>query len=266
MTPGVFFGESVSRGGRPAVHREVVRFALADAAPSAWPGDLLAYRQEWEPFVAGHLAQWRYVNQMLEGIPAAQQCPAGTFTAAQIQGLDPTTQSYCAALSLSRQYTSATDPSGILPQWNAWKGKSAAEVLAAAGTMLKWHQDVVMRVGGPYKDQLVQIARDYKLDVELPEVPTFQEQQDVIARIEGAYVSAKGVLELVGYGAGGVLTMASDTAQAVAKGLQDTAKKLPGALPSALVWVGVAAVVVGGVLIVYYHPRAAAKPAAPATA
>jgi hypothetical protein len=265
VTASVFFGESVRIGGRPVAHREIVRFGLGADAPSAWPGDLLAYRQEWEPFIAGHLAQWRYVNQMLEGIAAAQQCPAGIFTATQIQNLDPTTRSYCAALSLSRQYTSATDPSGILPQWNAWAGKSAAEVLAAAGTMLKWHQDVVMRVGGSYKDQLVQIAQDFKLDVELPEVPTLSEQQDIIARINGAYVSAKGVLQLIGYGAGGVLTMASDTAQAVAKGLQDTAKKLPTVLPTALIWVGVAAVVVGGALVIYYHPRKAASPLAPAT-
>lgn len=246
-------GEAIFLGGRPIARRDAI--GLGDA----WPGDLLAYRQEWEPFIAGYLAQWRYVNQMLEGIPAAKQCPAGIFNVSQIQGLDPTMRSYCASLAISRQYTSATDPSGILPQWNAWANKSSAEVLAAAGTMLKWHQDVVMRVGGPYKDQLLQIAKMWNLDVELPDVPTLSQQQDIIARIEGAYTTAKGVLELVGYGVGGELTMVADTAQAVAQGISDTAKKLPSAVPTGWVWVGVAAVVVlaGGALLVYYHPRSA---------
>lgn len=258
--------ELVFLGGRPIAQREVVRlggrpiaahFGLGDVGVGVWPGDLLAYRQEWEPFIAAHLALWRHLNNLFEGADAAKQCPAGIFTDAQIQNLSPAMRSYCASLALTRMYTSSTDASGILTQWNVWAGKSSDEVLAAAGVMLKQQQDTVLRVGGPYKDDLLRIAKFWNLDVQLPDLPTFSTQEDIISRIEGAYVSAKGVLELVGYGAGGVMTTVSDTAQAIAQGLSDTAKAVPKAISNPLTWIGIAAVVavVGGALIVYYHPN-----------
>lgn len=260
---------TISIGGRSISQRETVRFGgraathfgLGDAVGvGVWPGDLLAYRQEWEPFIASHLGLWRYMNQLLEGIPAAKQCPAGIFTDSQIQGLDPTMRSFCASLALTRTYISDTHPLGILTQWNYWKDSTSAQVLAAAAVMLKQQQDTVLRVGTTYKDQLVAIAKLWNIDIQLPDLPTFSTQQDIISSIEGAYVSTKGALQLIGYGAGGTLKMAADTAQAVLEGLSDTAKALPKALPSALIWVGAAAVLVGGALVIYYHPRKQALP------
>ena len=105
---------------------------IGDVGVGVWPADLLAYRQEWEPFIAAHLALWRHMNELLEGIPDAQKCPAGIFTDSQIQNLDPTMRSFCASLALTRMYTSDTHPLGILTQWNAWANKSSAEVLAGA--------------------------------------------------------------------------------------------------------------------------------------
>lgn len=266
--------ELVFFGNRPVVRRETVYLGrrpivgIGDVGVGVWPADLLAYRQEWEPFIAAHLALWRHMNELLEGIPDAQKCPAGIFTDSQIQNLDPTMRSFCASLALTRMYTSDTHPLGILTQWNAWANKSSAEVLAGAATMLKWHQDVVLRVGGPYKDNLLQLANLWKIDVQLPDLPTFTAQQDIISTIEGAYVSTKGALQLIGYGAGQSLTIASDTAQAVAKGLQDTAKAIPNVVGNPLTWIGVAAVVVvaAGALIVYYHPSNQPATSAPRTA
>ena len=254
--------ELVFLGGRPIAQREVVRFGgrmvygLGDFGLGVWPGDLLAYRQEWEPFVAAHLALWRHLNDLFEGTSDAKQCPTGIFNATQTQNLSPTMQSFCASLALTRMYTSDTHPSGILTQWNAWRDKSSADVLVGAATMLKWHQDVVLRVGGSYKDDLVNVAKIWKLDITLPDVPSFSTQQDIIARIEGAYLSTKGVLQIIGYGAADTLKLAGDTAQAMAQGLSDTAKAIPKALASPLTWIGIAAVVavVGGLLIVYYKP------------
>ena len=260
--------ELVFLGGRPIAQRELVRlgnrlvathFGLGDVGVGVWPGDLLSYRQEWEPFIAAHLALWRHLNDLFEGVPDAKQCPPGIFSASQIQNLNPTMQSFYASLALTRMYTSDTDPSGILTQWNAWKDKSSADVLAAAATMLQWHQDVVLRVGGPYKDDLLKLAKIWNLDIQLPAVPDFSTQQNIIARIEGAYLSTKGVLQIIGYGAADTLKLAGDTAQALAKGLSDTAKAIPKAIASPLTWIGIAAVValVGGALIVYYRPREA---------
>ena len=140
--------------------------------------------------------------------------------------------------------------------------------------MLQWMQEVVMQVSGPDKDALVKIAKRWNVDVELPNLPSFSTQQDVISRIEGAYVTTKGVLQILGYGAsevankaadktGVVLEKAGDVAQAVAQGLTDTAAAIPKAVNWALVAGAVAVAVVGGALVVYYVPRRSAPAALP---
>jgi hypothetical protein len=238
-------------------HR-VIRLGLEGVGVGADVGDLLAYRQMWEPFIAGHLKLWREVNELLESIPEAKLCPQGTFNVDQIsKDLNDTQRAYCASLAISRMYTSATHPLGILPQWNAWKNKSASEILAGAKLMLEWHQDVVMKVGGAYKDELFKIANLWGLAIELPEVPEFSKQQEIRARIEGAYITTKGVIQIIGYGIGETLKMVGSTGEAIAEGLQQTAKKLPQAVPTPGTWIGVAAVVavVGAGILIYYVPR-----------
>jgi hypothetical protein len=246
--------ENVYRHGRLTAH-----FSLG-AALSTWPGDLLAYRQQWEPFIAAHLSLWRYLNALFESVPDSQQCPPGIFTADQIAGLDGTMRAFCASLALTRRYISDTDPGGILTQWNAWKDTPSSEVVAGAATLLKWHQDVVMRVGGEYKDDLVKIAKLWNIDIKLPDLPTFSRQQAIIAQIEGAYLAAKGVLQIVGYSAGETLKLAGNSAMAIVEALTETAKKLPTVITSPWMWIGavLAVAVVGGALIVYYVPRRSA--------
>jgi len=234
--------------------RATILGTLGDGA--VWPSDLLAYRQQWEPFIAAHLNLWRYLNSIFERVPAAQQCPAGLFTTIP-PALDAATQQFCASLALTRIRTSDTDPGGILPQWNAWANKSSAEILAGAPVMLKWHQDVVLRVGGEYKTDLVKIAKLWNITgIELPPVPEFSAQQSVIARIEGDGLAAQGLLQIIGYSAGKVLVGAADTAAAINQGLSDTAKNLPKVIGSPWVWFGVAsvAIIVGGVLVAHYVP------------
>jgi hypothetical protein len=263
-------GETVFLGGCPIVRPEgiyldghrVIRLGMAGVGVGD-VGDLLAYRQMWEPFIAAHLDLWRGVNELFESVPEAQKCPAGIFDLKLVLDLPTATRSFCKSLLVTRMYVSPTYPLGILPQWNAWKGKSSTEILAGAKAMLEWHQSVVMRVGGPYKDELTQIAKDWKIDLQLPDLPTFSAQQELIARIEGAYTTLKGVVQIVGYGVGETLVMAGDAVQATAQGLSDTAKQLPKTTR----WIGIAAVVtavlVGGGLIIYYLPRRAAPSSSP---
>jgi len=237
--------EMVFLGGRP------VAVGIGDGDV----GDLLAYRREWEPFVAGHLELWRHVNEVLEGTQIARDvCPAGIFDPKRIVG-NPAEAALCADLLLSRIRTSPTNPGGILAQWNLWKDSSSDQMLAGAQTMLAWHQSVVLDVGGPMKDDLVRIGKLWGIDIRLPDLPTFSLQQDIISRIEGAFVSTKGELKLLGYAAGDTLSLAGNTGEAIAKGLSDTAAALPKAVSSSIVWIGVAVVIVGGALVVYYLPR-----------
>ena len=265
----IFLGETAFLGACPVIRPEgiyingerVIRLGLNDFGLGD-VGDLLAYRQEWEPFISAHLGLWRYMNGLLESIPTAQQCPSGIFDPSTIKGLDTTTRAFCASLDLTRIRMSDTNPGGILQQWNIWKDKPSADVVAGATSMLAWHQDVVMRVAGAYKDELLQIAKLWNIEIQLPDVPEFNKQQEIIARIEGAYVSAKGFLQILGYGANEVLAPAVSAVQATAQGLSETAKGIGKAVSSPLTWIGVTAVlaVVGGALLVYYLPRR--KPAA----
>jgi hypothetical protein len=220
-------------------------------------GDLLSYRQEWEPFIGAHLALWRYLNELLESIPDVQKCPAGIFDPSQINNLDSTTRAFCASLDLTRIRVSDTNPGGILQQWNLWKDRPSADLVAGASDMLKWHQSVVMRVAGQYKSELLQIAKLWNIAVQLPDVPTFSTQQEIIARIEGAYITTKGALQILGYGAGEVLDAAADQTQAVAQGLTETAKGIKNVATNTWTWIGVAAVlaVAGAGLVIYYVPR-----------
>lgn len=241
--------EMLFLGGRPVIRPELMGFALGDV------GDLLAYRAEWEPFISAHLALWRRLNEDFEASVVSKECPSGIFDASKLQGLTPSLQSFCSALNYTRIYTSDTDPRGILPQWNAWKDRSSADILAGASSMLEWHQSVVMRVGGTYKDNLLNVAKVWNTEVQLPDLPSFSTQQEIRARIEGAYISTKGVIQIVGYGIAQELKMVGDVTQAVAQGLKDTANQLPKTARWVAITAAVTAVVVGGVLIVYYVPR-----------
>lgn len=259
--------EQLFLGACPVVNSEgifidgkrVIRFGLQGVGVSD-VGDLLAYRKLWQPFIFAHLALWQHLNEIFEGAAESKKCPAGIFSIDKIDpSLPAATKTFCAGLSVTRMYTSDTDPRGIKAQWNAWAGKSSADILAGADAMLKWHQDVVMRVGGAYKDDLVALSKQWGLDVVLPDVPPFAQQQDVIDSIEAAYITAKGVLQLVGYGPAAVLETAANATQAAAEGLHEAAQAAREAISSPLTWIGVTAVlaVVGGVLLVYYRPSKA---------
>jgi len=263
--------ETIFLGGCPVIRpegiyldgRRVIRLGLHGNVGVGDVGDLLAYRQMWEPFIAAHLNLWRELNGLLENLPQAKECPAGIFDMSQVRSVSVPTREVCEALMLSRMYLSATHPLGILRQWNAWSGKSSSELSAGADAMLRWHQSVVMSVGGPYKDNLVRFYGLWKLPLQLPDLPTFSLQDEIRARIEGAYISTKGALQLIGYGVGETLKEVGGVGEAIAQGLSDTAKQLPQTTR----WIGiaaaVAAVVVGGALLVYYVPRRQAAPQAP---
>lgn len=215
-------------------------------------GDLLAYRQQWEPFISAHIGLWRYLNGLFESV-SNTKCPSGIFNSAAIPS--DASKEFCISLALSRIRVSDTDPGGILRQWNLWKDKSSSELVDGAPAFLRWHQEVVMRVGGSYKDELLDLARRWRIRVELPDLPTFSAQQELIARIQGAYITTKGVLQIIGYGVGETLGMVSDVAEATAQGLKETARDLPKTIS----WMGMilaaTVVVVGGALVVYYVPR-----------
>lgn len=264
--------EAVFLGGCPVIRpegiyyegRRVIRLGLQGNVGVGDVGDLLAYRQQWEPFIAAHLALWRDMNDRFENSPDVSRCPKGIFTVDQIQTQDTIWRSWCAALSLTRMMVSDTDPRGIVPRWNAWRNKSSAEIIAGAPQMLDWHQQVVMAVGGADKNRLVEIAKTWAIDIKLPDLPAFTDQQEVRARIEGAYISTKGILQLIGYGVGETAVQVGTVAQATAEGLTTIAKEVPKlATPWTAIGITAVIAVVGGALLVYYLPRRQPPPSQP---
>jgi hypothetical protein len=249
--------EVVFRGGRAVMYG---RLGVGDFG-DVWPSDLLAFRREWEPFVAAHIALWRYLNSLFESTPAGQKCPAGVDQST-LDTLDPNTKAFCSSLMLTRLRggdNSQTKPPSISAMWDAWKDKSASDLLMGAATMLGQQQDVVKTVAGQYKDELLEIAKFWKIDVKLPDVPTIDTQQQIIAKIEGTYLAAKGILQLAGYATGTTLQWTATQTAALTEGLTDTVKALPKAISSPWLWVGVTAVIVaiGAGMVVYYVPRPA---------
>jgi hypothetical protein len=250
-------GEPVRFRGRPVFLGYVQPIGVGD--DSVWPSDLLAYRKQWDPFIAAHVALWRHLNDIFEATAAGQSCPLG-MNPDDLAPLDPTMRAFCASLMITRMRIDDTNAGrGIPAAWNAFAGKSASEILSGAAPMLKWFQDTVHRVAGTYKDEMLKIAKMWNIEIVLPDMPTLSTQQSIIATIEGAYTTAKGILQLVGYAIGTEAKWVGTQAQGIVEGLTDTVKALPkvvGGLSSPWTWVGVAAIlaVVGAGLVIYYVP------------
>ena len=76
--------------------RKVISLGIGDV------GDLFAYRKEWEPFIAAHLALWRDMNNRFERSEFVTKCPPGIFKNEDIKDPDPVWRSWCASLALTR--------------------------------------------------------------------------------------------------------------------------------------------------------------------
>ncbi len=247
--------ELVFRGGRAVMY---ARLGVGDIGDT-WPSDLLAYRRAWEPFIRAHVELWRHFNSLFEATPTGKTCPAGVDQST-LASLDPNTKAFCSSLLLTRLRggeNTQTKPPSISAMWDAWRDKSASDILVGAPAMLTQQQSVVQTVAGQYKDELLEIAKFWNINVKLPDVPTFSTQQTIIAQIEGAYVAAKGILQLAGYATGTTLQWTATQAAALTEGLTDTVKALPKAISSPWLWVGVTAVVVtiGAGMVFYYVPK-----------
>jgi hypothetical protein len=225
------------------------------------PLDLFKYREMWNPFIVAHAKLWLDVNQRIELDANTIQCPRG-ITVAQIQQMPDATRSLCDGLVVSRKRIGDDPSDGILAQWNLFAGISSSEALQRASEILKWQQEVVDRVGNQYKDELLQLVKDWNLPpVTLPPLPSFGLQQQVRALIETAIVGTKGILQIGGYAVTGAVKFVANDAVAIADGLTDTIKVLPHiaeTVSNPLLWIaGLGFVTLAGAgLVMYYVPRA----------
>jgi hypothetical protein len=85
--------------------------------------------------------------------------------------------------------------------WNQFAGLSDMDIVLRADGILRSFQDTVLQVG---RYNAPQVAKEFP-QLALPEPPSFDLQAEIIGRIEGLGILAKGVLHLLGIGASGAL-------------------------------------------------------------
>jgi len=189
----------------------------------ATPGDVLSYRQLWDPYVMGTL---RALSDCADALDIVAKSPPQGFTG------DELTQ-------LATAYRNTVTKT--LAQWNQFAGATPADILAQAGTMLQAYQSVVTDIGKMREDP--NFSRFCPGN--FPDPPTVSAQKAVIAQLEGAGLTAQGILQLF--------------TQSVTKGLQvaaQTAGQTAGAAVKGVAaglgipWYVWAAVGVGAVVLV----------------
>ncbi len=185
-------------GQNPLAHAPA---AMGDvgALDFATPGDVVAYRTLWDPYVMG-------VARAIDTCASSQTDPV---VAQALQA----------------------DASAIAELWNLYAGWSDDEVLVDAYNILKSYQHTVMLVGTRFVGQL----QLYCPTATLPPIPSADAQTDLIARLEGLEIVAHGVLQLIGTGAGGVLEMFGSIAKPPAPATLDLVKSLSYAVVAAAV-------------------------------
>jgi hypothetical protein len=155
------------------------------------PGDVLAFRQTWNPYVVG------VANA---SIACADELDAKSAGAGDDRRVDA---------------------GSIMTLWNLYSGWSDVEIVEAAGDILKSFQQTVLKVGQVYAPAIHASCPD----VALPAPPSTDVQAQVIGRVEGLGILAHGVLQILGMGAGGALaTLGAAAAIATSTTTADTVK------------------------------------------
>lgn len=209
------------------------------------PGDVIAYRQMWDPYVTGVASAFLQCQTDWQNA-AAGQSNTGANLAQFASPPDATTMGLWAnAQGLNSQ--------SIMNAWNAHAGLSDAEIVLIAGGILRDFQHVVKSVGREYVPQL---QRDCP-NIAIPAPPSYDLQAQVIAQIQGAGILANGVLEILGIGASGAL----DTAVSLGQWTKHQAEKVIDTATSWWAW-GFGAIIVGGAAAIVYAPEIKAALAA----
>jgi hypothetical protein len=174
------------------------------------PGDVLAYRAMWDPYVMGAL---RAISSTADAFNTVSAHPPPGYT----------------AQTLSAMASSYKDESQkLLVLWNSYAGLSPDSIVLSAGDILNTYQDVVRRVGHFTSDPTFQTFHTGKL----PPVPSESAQRSLISHLEGASMVARGVLSFfVGSEKIGLKELGNDAGQLVGAAAAGAGAAAGAALP-----------------------------------
>lgn len=187
----------------------------------ATPGDVLAYRQAWDPYVMSTLRGLTLTADEFDGV--SKNPPAG-FTAAQLSGM-------------AASYRSVAN--AYLAAWNAYAGQSPEVIVLGAADALASFQETVKKVGSMRASPSF---RQWYNGPALEPPPSADAQRAIISELEGTSLVARGFLDvLTGSATSGLTVIAEDAgkvAGGVVKGAGGVGKSLLGAVFDALPWWG----------------------------
>jgi hypothetical protein len=194
------------------------------------PGDVLAYRKMWDDFVMGTARAALACADAWDAAAAGKTPTTAINTQQFARPPDQTTLKIWA--DSQRQ-----NADSIVSSWNLYADTPDWQLVVQAGDILRHFQHTVLRVGQYYQPQIVKDCP--ALTLLAP--PSFDLQQQTIARIEGLGILAHGVLQLIGIGASGALDTLGSIGSAATKVVTDVSSAV-GAFASPLPWIAIAAV------------------------
>ncbi|MDE2022184.1 MAG: hypothetical protein KGI71_04740 [Patescibacteria group bacterium] len=209
------------------------------------PGDILAYRAAWDPYVQDTVRVAQMCSQ--EWAAAAASVPQGSK--GQIE-----------AAKLAQLF--AGDATKLAADWALWSTVSDSTLVLQGATILEQQQGVVMQAGKErvaltsgvspcaltYYDQNGQV-------VAATNVPDPSLQAQIVARIEGLGILASGILQILVSSAGNGIVAAGSAGQWIAKQAAHTGSWLT----SPWTW-GIAGVLlVGTTAVIVYNADRVAK-------
>jgi L-fucose mutarotase/ribose pyranase (RbsD/FucU family) len=134
----------------------------------------------WDPYV---MAMLRAMKGTGDAFVAVSANPPAGYTAQTLLGYGTSLQS---------------ETDALLKLWNLYAGLDPASILLQAGDILKTYQDVVQRVS---KVRIDGMFKQFATVKKLPDPPSIDVQNQVVSRLEGLNLAAKGVLQLFALGA-----------------------------------------------------------------
>lgn len=230
MNGAVRVGEWVTIARRPPASSRTTTGALVT------PGDVLAYRKMWDPYVMGIARALQTVADAWAAM-AAGQTPSVTLNVQKF-AVPPSPSTMQVESTTYAQFAQ-----GLVTLWNVHAGISDMDLLAQAPAILQDFQATVQRAGATYAPQV----RDIAPGLALPDPPSSGLQAQVIGQIEGLGVVAHGILQLMGVGASGALETLGNVAA--------TAKAVVTSAASALPAIGVGAALLGLGLLAFSRRR-----------
>jgi hypothetical protein len=142
------------------------------------PGDVLAYRNAWQPYVFASIAQMSLCAQAIDNILAS----------------DPQGGVYDIFRGEAQALHQAADGNGLILQWwNKFAGMTDDQIVAGAADILRGHQTTVIEV-----NRLRNVAIEFGCTQGWPDPPSYFDQLRIIDRIEGLGILAKGELSIAG--------------------------------------------------------------------